>query len=376
VKLSPEEHIRYSRQLSLPTVGTDGQIKLKQARVVCIGAGGLGSSALLYLAAAGVGTIGIMDPDTVDLSNLQRQVIYTQADVGHPKALMAQKRLLALNPTITVIAQTDALTVENALAVLAQYDMVIDATDNFKTRYLINDAAYHLKKPNISASIFQYEGQCSVFTAEEGPCYRCLFPSPPPDDLIPSCSMGGVLGVVCGLLGSIQAAEAIKIILNSGQALIGRLLTVDVRTLAFREFNLERREDCILCHHQQSFLSLPRYQENHCMQAKVVEEITARETAALREQGVNFLLLDVREQAEFDSANLGGKLIPLGQLPARLNELNPEQFIIVHCRSGGRSRCAVELLLEVGFAKVKNLKGGILAWHAELAEAYSDEQVF
>ena len=256
--LSPEEKIRYSRHLSLSDVGIEGQLKLKQARVVCIGAGGLGSPVLLYLAAAGIGTIGIVDPDVVDLSNLQRQVIYTNADLGHQKAIIAQKRLLALNPDIQVIAHAEDFNLENALSILEQYDVVIDATDNFNTRYLVNDAAYHLKKPNISASIFQYEGHCSVFTAPNGPCYRCLFPSPPPSDLIPSCAVGGVLGAICGLLGTIQAVEAIKIILNLGQPLIGRLLTVDALTLEFRKFNLERNPDCILCHHQQSFSSLPR----------------------------------------------------------------------------------------------------------------------
>lgn len=363
--LTPEEQIRYSRHLSLPDVGMEGQLKLKQARVLCIGAGGLGSPALLYLAAAGIGTIGIVDPDVVELSNLQRQVLYTDADIGQQKAVIAEKHLLALNPGIEVAAHVEEFNFDNALSILGQYDMVIDAADNFETRYLVNDAAFHLKKPDISASIFQHEGQCSVFTAADGPCYRCLFPSPPPSQLIPSCAAGGVFGAMCGLLGTIQAMEAIKIILNKGRSLIGRLLTVNGLTLEFREFNLERNPDCILCQHQQSFSNLPRYSEKSCMQAKVVEEITAKEVAALQEQGADFLLLDVREQAEYDSANLGGKLIPLGQLPSRLNELNPEQFIVVHCRSGGRSRRAVELLQEVGFSKVKNMKGGILAWQAE-----------
>lgn len=362
-----EEKIRYSRQLSLPAVGYEGQQQLKNARVLCIGAGGLGSSALPYLAAAGVGTIGIVDDDVVELSNLQRQILYSSIELGQKKVYAAQNKLLALNSDIHVIAHDEKLHVNNALSLINQYNIVLDCTDNFAARYLINDAAFHLKKPNVSASIFQFDGQCSVFTTNEGPCYRCLYPIPPPKDLIPDCAQGGVLGVMAGLLGVMQATEAIKLILNIGQTLVGRLLTVNVLNWQFNEYTLTRNPDCILCYHHQPFLTLPRYQENYCMQTKIVEEITVKEVAALRDQGADFLILDVREPAEYEAANIGGKLIPIGQLPERVNELNSEQLIIVHCKSGGRSRRAVEFLMEAGFSNVKNLKGGITAWHAEVA---------
>lgn len=365
--MNQEEKIRYSRHLSLSAVGMEGQQKLKNARVLCVGAGGLGSPVLLYLAAAGIGTIGIIDDDIVELSNLQRQIIYSYEELGQKKVIAAKKKLLALNSDIHVLLHEGKLNVENAFAFMDQYDVIVDGTDNFVTRYLINDVCFHLKKPNVSASIFQFEGQCSIFSMPNGPCYRCLYPSPPPPQFIPSCAEGGVLGILPGLLGTIQATEVIKLILNIGQPLTGRLLTIDALNLHFREFNLERNPDCILCQYQQPFLMLPRYQEYMCMSTKVIEEITVKELAEMQKQQTDLLVLDVREQNEYDDYNIGGKLIPLGQLPSRLNELNREQLIVVHCKSGGRSRRAVEYLMEQGFTRVKNLKGGVTAWREEIS---------
>ena len=360
--MSEHEKIRYSRQMVLPEMGEAGQKKLKNARILCIGAGGLGAPALFYLAAAGVGTIGIMDDEVVELSNLQRQILYSTDEIGQKKGVVAGKRLLALNPHININVYDEKLTIENAAARIYNYDMVLDCSDNFATRYLLNDVAYHLKKPLISASISQFKGQCSFFIAEEGPCYRCLYPSPPPKELIPDCFAGGVFGVMAGLLGTLQAMESIKYILNVGQSLVGRLLTIDALDLQFREYQLTRNPDCELCHHQTSFQTLSHFKENFCMQ---VEEITVEEVKSLQKQGEKFLILDVREPAEYDQANMGGKLIPIGQLPDRLDELDKDQLIVVHCKSGGRSRRAVELMMGAGFKNVKNLKGGITAWLEE-----------
>jgi molybdopterin/thiamine biosynthesis adenylyltransferase/rhodanese-related sulfurtransferase len=359
-----EEKTRYRHHFSLPMVGIEGQQKLKNARVCCIGAGGLGSPVLLYLAAAGVGTLGIIDFDVVELSNLQRQIIYSFDELGQKKVIAAKKRLLAINPNVNVIVHEEKLNMNNAFALLESYDIIVDGTDNFSTRYLINDVCFYLKKPNVSASIFQFEGQCAVFSAP-GPCYRCLYASPPPDYLIPSCHEGGVLGVMPGLLGTIQAAEVIKLIINIGHPLVGRLLVVDALNLRFTEFKLERNPDCILCHHQQSFSTLPRFQEKVCMQNKV-EEITVQELALLQEQEADILVLDVREQSEYDEFNINGKLIPLAELPNRLSELDRDKLIVVHCKSGGRSTRAAQYLLEQGFDKVKNLKGGMTAWREEI----------
>lgn len=359
---SEQEKIRYARQLSLPEMGEDGQKKLKSARILCVGAGGLGTPALFYLAAAGIGHIEIMDDEVVELSNLQRQILYSMDDLGQKKALIAAKRLTALNNDITVLASDEKLQIDNANQYLSKCDIVLDCTDNFATRYLLNDVAYELKKPIVSASIFQFAGQCSIFAAENGPCYRCLYPSPPPKEWIPDCASGGIFGVMAGLLGTIQAMEAIKYILNIGQTLVGRLLMIDALNLQFREYQVKQNPDCDLCHHRKPFQTLPRYQENYCMQ---VEDITVQEVKDLQQQGANFLILDVREPSEYDEANMGGKLIPIGQLPDRLEELDKEQLIVVHCKSGGRSRRAVEFMMGAGFKNVKNLKGGITAWLAE-----------
>lgn len=354
---------RYSRHFSLPMIGKEGQQKLTKARVLCIGAGGLGSPVLQYLAAAGIGTLGIVDDDRVELSNLQRQVIYTEADLGLKKVDCAKARLQAVNSAIIIETYLEKLTVSNAFSLLESYDIVVDCTDNFAARYLINDVACQLKKPHVSASVYQFEGQCSVFTAEHGPCYRCLYPEPPL--FAQNCAEGGVLGAVCGLLGTIQAIEVIKLILNIGQPLVGRLLTLDALTLQMREYTLKRNPDCVTCQGKTSFIHLPRYQET-CMQEKTVPEITVSEVLALRDQKADFLILDVREPAEYEAANIGGKLIPLAQLPERIGELDRNQLIVVHCRSGGRSRKAVEFLMSEGFTQVKNLKGGITAWQAEV----------
>lgn len=354
---------RYQRQLLLPQVGLSGQTRLQQAKVLCIGAGGLGSPVMLYLAGAGVGTLGIVDHDRVELSNLQRQIIYTSHDVGQKKVIAAKQRLIQFNPEIEIITHDTKIMHDNALALLALYDIVVDGTDNFAARYLINDACHYLKKPLISASIFQFEGQCSAFMMQHGPCYRCLYAYPPPNHFMPTCTDAGVLGVLPGLLGSIQATEVIKIILKMGQSLSGRLLTVDALSLQFREFQLEQSKDCPLCSQEHSFFTLTHDEEKYCM--NTMEEITVQELLELRNQHAHFTLLDVREVVEYDTYNLGGTLIPLGQLPERINELDREQLIIVHCKSGGRSSRAVEFLKKAGF-NAKNLKGGANAWRTEI----------
>lgn len=357
-------HERYKRHLLLPEVGITGQNKLGAARIVCIGAGGLGAPVLSYLAAAGIGTLGIIDHDMVELSNLQRQVIYQTADITQRKVDAAKAHLQAQNPDITIITHPIKLTANNASTLLAPFDLIIDCTDNFAARYLINDTCRQLKKPNISASIYQFEGQCTLFAADEGPCYRCLYPSPPPEHWMPSCSNAGVLGILPGLLGMLQATEACKYILQIGQSLQGRLLCVDALRLQFREFMIEQNPNCPLCGQQGNFTTLPHYKENDCMNK--IEEITVQELVDLRNQHANFMLLDVREPAEYDNYNLGGTLIPLGQLSDRMQELDPNQLIIVHCKSGGRSSRAVDFLNQSGFKNAKNLKGGANAFRVEI----------
>lgn len=363
-----EELKRYSRHFTLPEVGTAGQQKLKNARVLCIGAGGLGSPLLLYLTAAGVGTIGVMDNDVVDITNLQRQVLYSTHEVNQKKISAAKAHLNRLNPHVNVITYDQRLTEHNALSILSQYDIIADGTDNFETRYLINDASFHLQKPNVYASIFQFEGQCSVFNAPEGVCYRCLYDSPPPPGLVPNCAEGGVFGVLPGLMGVIQASEVIKLILGIGAPLVGRLLTVDALTMRFQEFKLQRNPECRLCVHQQPFHLLPRYQESCTMTniANEHDEITPQQLSQLLESKTDFILLDVREPHEYEICNLNGYLIPLGQLSDRLNELDKNKLIVVHCKMGGRGQKAVCLLQEAGFKSVKNLAGGILAWAKQI----------
>jgi molybdopterin/thiamine biosynthesis adenylyltransferase/rhodanese-related sulfurtransferase len=368
-QLSNDEILRYSRHLIMPEVGMDGQLKLKQAKVLCIGAGGLGSPLALYLAAAGVGTLGIVDFDVVDFTNLQRQVIHDTDDVGRPKLKSAQETIADINPNVEVIGYETRLTSENALEIFKDFDIIADGTDNFPTRYLVNDACVLLGKPNVYASIFRFEGQASVFYAKEGPCYRCLYPEPPPPGLVPSCAEGGVLGVLPGIMGSVQALETIKMIVGNGRPLIGRLLLFDALNLKFRELKLHKNPDCPVCGKHPSIKQLIDYEqfcgirgEEHVESTKV-PEISPVEMKKWMDEKRLFVLVDVREPHEFQICRIpGSTLIPLGDVPRRMNELNSADEIVVHCRSGMRSAKAVEFLMQSGFRKIHNLKGGVLAW--------------
>jgi MoaD family protein len=369
-ELSREEVQRYSRHLIMPEVGVDGQRKLKAARVLCVGAGGLGAPAAMYLAAAGVGTLGLVDFDAVDASNLHRQVIYDTTDVGKRKLDAARDRLKAMNPSVKVVTHELALTSKNALDVLKDYDIILDGTDNFQTRYLVNDACVLLGKPNAYGSIFRFDGQASVFAVKGGPCYRCLYPEPPPPGLVPSCAEGGVLGVLPGVIGVIQATEAIKLILGSGQPLIGRLLLYDALQMRFRELKLRRDPECPICGDHPTIHALIDY-DQFCgvvpAQAQPVStgvpEVTVEQLKAKIDKGDDFFLLDVREPNEYQICRIAGAtLIPLGELAQRTGELDRNKEMIVHCKMGGRSAKAVSLLQERGFNRVSNLKGGILAW--------------
>ena len=369
-ELTREEVQRYSRHLIMPEVGVDGQRKLKAARVLCVGAGGLGAPAAMYLAAAGVGTLGLVDFDAVDASNLHRQVIYDTTDVGKRKLDAARDRLKAMNPSVKVVTHELALTSKNALDVLKDYDIILDGTDNFQTRYLVNDACVLLGKPNAYGSIFRFDGQASVFAVKGGPCYRCLYPEPPPPGLVPSCAEGGVLGVLPGVIGVIQATEAIKLILGSGQPLIGRLLLYDALQMRFRELKLRRDPECPICGDHPTIHALIDY-DQFCgvvpAQAQPastgVPEVTVEQLKAKIDKGDDFFLLDVREPNEYQICRIAGStLIPLGELAQRTGELDRNKEMIVHCKMGGRSAKAVSLLQERGFNRVSNLKGGILAW--------------
>ena len=368
-QLTKDEILRYSRHLIMPEVGMEGQLKLKHAKVLCIGAGGLGSPLALYLAAAGVGKLGIVDFDVVDFTNLQRQIIHDTNDVGRPKLASAKETLADINPYVEVETYETRLTTENALELIRDYDIVADGTDNFPTRYLVNDASVLAGKPNVYGSIFRFEGQATVFYAKEGPCYRCLYPEPPPPGLVPSCAEGGVLGVLPGIIGSIQALETIKLILGRGQTLIGRLLLFDALSLKFREVKLRKNPDCPVCGTHPTVTKLIDYEqfcgirgEEHVPET-TVPEITAREVKKMMDERKPFVLIDVREPHEFQICRIAGStLIPLGDVPKRMNELNSADEIVVHCRSGMRSAQAVELLMKAGFRKIHNLKGGVLAW--------------
>ena len=368
-QLSKEEILRYSRHLIMPEVGMDGQLKLKRAKVLCIGAGGLGSPLALYLAAAGVGRLGIVDFDVVDFTNLQRQIIHDTSDVGRLKIESAKDTIADINPNVEVVAHETRLTSENALDIFRDYDIVADGTDNFPTRYLVNDACVLLGKPNVYGSIFRFEGQATVFYAKEGPCYRCLYPEPPPPGMVPSCAEGGVLGVLPGIVGSIQALETIKLILGRGRPLIGRLLLFDALDLKFRELKLRKNPECPVCGAHPSVTKLIDYEqfcgirgEEHVPETKV-PEITAPEVKKMMDERKPFVLVDVREPHEFQICRIpGSTLIPLGDVPKRMHELNSADEIVVHCRSGIRSAQAVELLMKAGFRKIHNLKGGVLAW--------------
>ena len=373
VKLSKEEVQRYSRHLIMPEVGMEGQLKLKRARVLTIGTGGLGAPLGLYLAAAGVGHLGLVDFDVVDSSNLQRQVTFTTADVGKPKSEAAKARLSALNPAIEIVSYETRLTSDNALELFRDYDIIVDGTDNFPTRFLVNDACVLLGKPNVYGSIFRFEGQATVFGYPGGPCYRCLYPEPPPPGLVPSCAEGGVLGVLPGIVGSIQAMETIKLILGTGEPLVGRLLLFDALAMRFRELKLKRNPDCPMCGDHRTMTKLIDYEEFCGIRGEEapamtdgIPEITATELKRRQDRGEKLFILDVREPHEYQICNLNGKLIPLGELPRRVNELDSSVEMVVHCRSGKRSADAIHFLQTAGFKKLWNLKGGVLAWADEV----------
>ncbi|MBO0722604.1 MAG: molybdopterin-synthase adenylyltransferase MoeB [Blastocatellia bacterium] len=364
----------------MPEVGMEGQRKLKAASILLVGAGGLGSPLGLYLAAAGIGRLGIVDFDVVDHSNLQRQVLHGTKDVGRPKLHSAIDRLSDVNPHIQIDGYEFALRSENALAVIKEYDIVIDGTDNFQTRYLVNDASVLLGKPNVYGSIFRFDGQASVFYPKGGgPCYRCLYPEPPPPGLVPSCAEGGVLGILPGIIGVIQATEAIKLIIGQGEPLIGRLLLFDALKMKFKELKLRRNPECPLCGENPTIKELIDYDQfcgitPHAEQPPTADEweITPAQLKERLDRSERVVIIDVREPHEWQIANLenhGSRLIPLGQFANRLNELNPDDDIVVHCKMGGRSAKAYEVLKNAGFKKIKNLKGGILAWADQVDRA-------
>jgi len=365
-KLSHEEILRYSRHLILPDVGVEGQKKLKAARVLLVGAGGLGSPAALYLAAAGVGTLGLVDFDVVDKTNLQRQILHGTSAVGTPKLESARARIQDLNPNVQVETFETRLTSENALDIIREFDVVADGTDNFPTRYLVNDACVLLGKPNVYGSIFRFEGQASVFYAKEGPCYCCLYAEPPPAGLVPSCAEGGVLGVLPGIIGSIQAMETIKLIVGAGEPLIGRLLLFDALKLQFRELKLEKDPDCPVCGRNPTVTQLIDYEAFCGIGAEPVydgADVTADEVKGELDAGKELVLLDVRDPHEYEITHIdGAKFIPLGELPARLNELDDHADVVTYCHHGARSLKALEILKAAGFAKVRSLRGGIDAW--------------
>jgi adenylyltransferase/sulfurtransferase len=371
VTLSKDEILRYSRHLIIPEVGMEGQKKLKAAHVLLVGTGGLGAPLGLYLAAAGIGHIGLVDFDTVDFTNLQRQVIHFTSDVGRKKLDSAAEKMLAINPHLKITRHEVALTSENALDILKDYDLVIDGTDNFPTRYLVNDACVLLKKPNVYGSIFRFEGQATVFAYEGGPCYRCLYPEPPPPGLVPSCAEGGVLGILPGTIGLIQATEAVKLILGIGEPLVGRLMLYDALGMRFRELKLRKNPECPVCGDHPTVTKLIDYQQ-FCgipqqapkQESKVTEgEIEVTEVKEKMDRGDNFVLIDVREPHEYQICSIpGAKLIPLGEVPKRLDELDKNADIVIHCKSGMRSARACGILKAAGFEHVRNMKGGILAW--------------
>jgi len=374
-ELTTDDLSRYSRHLILPEVGMEGQRRLKAARVLCVGTGGLGSPLALYLAAAGIGTLGLVDFDVVDASNLQRQIIHSTKDIGRKKLDSAEEKLIALNPAITIVKHDTMLSSANALDIIKDYDIVADGTDNFPTRYLVNDACVLLGKPNAYGSIFRFEGQASVFATEAGPCYRCLYPEPPPPGLVPSCAEGGVLGILPGLVGVIQATEVIKLILGKGDSLIGRLLLVDALNMRFRELKLRKNPECPVCGTNPTVTALIDYdhfcgivpetpQEKNLKNG--IPQLTVKELKARRDAGEDVFLLDVREPYEFQIAQIGGKLIPQNDVPQRLAEIPRDREIVVHCRSGARSQRIAEFLKQSGYTQVVNLAGGILAWSDEV----------
>ena len=393
--LSPEERTRYSRHLMLPKLGEKGQNRLKQAKVLVVGAGGLGSPALIYLVAAGVGTVGIVDFDTVDETNLHRQILYGSSDVGKLKLDAAKGHLLDLNPLVQVRLHHGRLTSENALGILEEYDLVLDGTDNFATRYLVNDASVLSKTPNVYASIYRFDGQVSVFGAPDGPCYRCIFPEPPPPGTVPSCAEGGVLGVLPGVVGTLQAAEAIKYIIGMGESLVGRLLLVDALTMTFKNLVIKRDQECVICGERPSVNGLIDY-EVFCQGSSPIEaesgdfpnpnpnanpnrsdsmlygpqvpSITVHDLQRMKGSEEEFMLLDVRQPHELSIADIGGTLIPMEELAERLPEITSFEGkdVVVMCRSGARSAMAVQWLQSQGIDRVYNLEGGIIAWSQQV----------
>ncbi len=374
-ELTTDDLSRYSRHLILPEVGMEGQQRLKAARVLCVGTGGLGSPLALYLAAAGIGTLGLVDFDVVDASNLQRQIIHSTKDIGRKKLDSAEEKLKALNPALNVVKYDTMLSSANALEILKDYDVVADGTDNFPTRYLVNDACVLLGIPNAYGSIFRFEGQASVFSTKEGPCYRCLYPEPPPPGLVPSCAEGGVLGILPGLVGVIQATEVIKLILGKGTPLIGRLLLVDALSMRFRELKLRKNPECPVCGENPTVKELIDYQHfcgiiPETKEEKAVKngipQLTVKELKRRIDAGEDVQLIDVREPYEYQIAQIGGKLIPQNDVPQRLAEIDRDREVIVQCRSGARSQRIAEFLKQSGYSRVANLAGGILAWSDEI----------
>ena len=378
-ELNNDEIARYSRHLILPEVGLEGQKKLKAAKVLCVGTGGLGSPLAFYLAAAGIGTLGLVDYDLVDRSNLQRQIIHSTKDVGRPKIDSAAEKLTALNPHLNVVKHETMLTSANAMEIISQYDIVADGTDNFPTRYLVNDACVLAGKPNAYGSIFRFEGQASVFATKDGPCYRCLYPEPPPPGLVPSCAEGGVLGILPGLVGVIQATETIKLILGVGEPLIGRLLLVDSLAMKFRTLKLRKNPECPVCGENPTVTKLIDY-DHFCGIVPVsaetanapvqegIPQLTVQELKRKLDAGAPIFLLDVREPYEYQISQMGGVLIPMGEVEDRMIELDSHknEEVVVHCRSGQRSQKIAVMLKRAGFKNVANLAGGINAWATEI----------
>lgn len=366
---SKEEIKRYSRHFILPEFGEHSQQKLKAAKVLCVGAGGLGSPAATYLAASGVGTLGIIDFDNVDLSNLQRQILHSTADIGRPKVESAKSRINAINPNVEVITYNTNLDKSNILEIFANYDVILDGTDNYITRYLINDACVLLKKPNISASVFRFEGQVSIFGATGGPCYRCFYPEPPPPGLVPACGEGGVLGVVPGIVGTLQAMETIKWICKLGEPLVGRLLRLDALSMEFRTLKIRHRKDCAICGDNPSIKELDIY-EVLCKIPAIntsIAEISVQETKARLDNNEKLILLDVRDPKEREINKIeGSHFIPLSQIATRTSELEKDKEIIIYCKAGKRSLMAADILQKAGFKNLKSLRGGIISWAEEI----------
>ncbi len=369
VQLSKEEMQRYSRHIIMPEVGLEGQKKLKAARVLCIGTGGLGSPVSMYLAAAGVGTLGLVDFDVVDVTNLQRQIVHGQSNIGQRKVESAKQTLQEINPHIEIKTFDMRLTSENAFELFRDFDVVVDGTDNFATRYLVNDACVLMGKPNVYGSIFRFDGMATVFDASRGPCYRCLYPEPPPPGMVPSCAEGGVLGILPGIIGVIQAAETVKLIIGAGELLIGRLLKFDAMRMSFKEYKLRKDKDCPVCGENPTIRELIDYEqfcglgrgEAHSAEedGSGIQEITPTELKELMDGANPPLVVDVREPDEYEIVNIGANLIPLSAIKSRISELPRDRDIVVHCHHGGRSVKAIAILKEAGFTKLKNLAGGI-----------------